>query len=558
MQSTKLARVACLLLIAALLPTAQLAAQDLNAQQRQRLYYEVKPAVVLVWASAAGDINVTVPPATPGFGAVSDGEPIVLQMSATMATFGSGFIVSPDGYIATNGHVIQLFHEPNELQLKAELFVTALESSGFYEREAVVRNVGGGMPLTQQRKIELATRLFPFASFAIQRDLQVYLQNWRNFPAEVKEYSPPIFPFTGRIAVPGATISSGKDVAILKIEGRDFPTVNIGDSNLMAIGGNVTAAGYPGHATFSDHLSPRDPIQASFTRGQIASLKVDVRGTSLIQIDAAVSGGNSGGPILSDRGEVIGMLTMGVGEAFNFAVPAGTVLEFVRSAGVTPQASLFDRIWREGLNHYFRAESETGLRAGDQRAAYRASINSVDEVLRLMPDLPDAVALRQDALRKIESIPADDTGSGNMPQVVGLILLVGLGLVGTGVWMKKRNGVASDGVPMSVAKGGSKAGAQGGRLVVTAGPLQGNQFPVTLRGLKIGRDPESCEIVLTEPTVSREHAVLYLSTNDQGFVIKNLSGTNTTLVNDRAVQEATLRAGDRIKIGTSILNYEPN
>jgi pSer/pThr/pTyr-binding forkhead associated (FHA) protein len=59
--------------------------------------------------------------------------------------------------------------------------------------------------------------------------------------------------------------------------------------------------------------------------------------------------------------------------------------------------------------------------------------------------------------------------------------------------------------------------------------------------------------------VSREHAVLTITGSKNGeasVFIKSLSGTNPTYVNDRAIQEATLKPGDRIKIGNSTLNYE--
>jgi hypothetical protein len=169
-----------------------------------------------------------------------------------------------------------------------------------------------------------------------------------------------------------------------------------------------------------------------------------------------------------------------------------------------------------------------------------------------MPDLPDAVSLRQESIRRRDETGPAAPDSNNMPILIGMLVLAGILLVGLGLWLRRRG--ASPAAPAAVRAGGRGAG----RLVVTAGPLQGNQFTVTARGLKIGRDAASCEIVLTEPTVSREHAMLFISGKDQDFVIKNLSGTNSTLVNDRAVQEATLKPGDRIKIGNSVMSYEAN
>lgn len=553
--SRQLMRMAALVALAMIPAGTRVQAQDLSSQQRERLYYEVKPATVLVWASAAAEINV----AGPADQLTLDGNRILLTLQSQMSGFGSGFLVSPDGYIATNGHVIQLFQEENERQLSAELFYKALEESGFFARPDVLQALNDGAPLPQDVKIALMFELLPYADITIAKNLDVYLQNWRRYPAEVKEYSPPINAFTGRVSVPGLSVQTGKDIAVLKIEGRDFPTMAIGDSDRMSIGNAVSVAGYPGTASFNDYLDPRAPMQASFTRGQVSSLKVDVKGTSLVQIDAAITSGNSGGPVLNDAGLVVGMATLGAEAGFNFAVPTSTINEFIRSAGVNPGSSLFDDHWKRSLDHYYAAVNATSNRAG--REEYQLAINSLDEVLRLMPDLPDGVALRQEALRRRDGLPTGGDGLP-MPVIIGIVAVAGLLLIGIAMYMRNRQATPV----MAMAGGGAIAAApafgggrkqlpNGGRLIVTAGPLQGNSFTVGADGLRIGRDPGNCQIVLSEATVSREHAVLYFDGTNE-FQIRNLSGTNSTYVNDRPVQEATLRPGDRIKIGNSILSYE--
>ena len=536
--------------VGALAARAPALAQDLDSQARQRLYYEVKPAVVLVWASAKAEIHVAGPAAGSREGLQMGGDPVVLDLHAEISTFGSGWLISPEGYLVTNGHVIQLFHEQNEDKLQAELFYAALESSGFFERQ--VRDRGGvaGDALTNDKKIQLMQRLLPFAAFKVEKSLDVYLQNWRRYPAEVKEYSPPIFPFDGRVSIPGLTLATGKDVAVLKIEGRDLPTMTIGNSDRMTIGDAVSVAGYPAVASFNDYLDPRAPMQASFTRGQVSSLKVDVKGSNLVQIDAAISSGSSGGPVMSDNGEVVGMATMGAEvQGFNFAVPTSVISEFVRAAGVTPQTSIFDRTWRAGLDHFYGAASLTGR---GQLDAYQSAIASFDEVLRILPDLPDAVSLRQEAIRRRDEVVPTPEGSPIVLILTG-VLVLGIVLAAAGLWMRKKNAYR----PTRHLVG--KDEKPSGRLVVTSGPLQGNQFPVSARGLRIGRDPGTCQIVLTESTVSREHAMLTVTGAKNGDVsvsIRNLSGTNATFVNDRAIQEAALKPGDRIKIGNSTLSYE--
>jgi pSer/pThr/pTyr-binding forkhead associated (FHA) protein len=147
-----------------------------------------------------------------------------------------------------------------------------------------------------------------------------------------------------------------------------------------------------------------------------------------------------------------------------------------------------------------------------------------------------------------------------------LIVFTGLGvvLVGAGLYMRRqaapaggRPALSSSG-PVLSSSGPSLATlappAAPGTLRVTGGPLAGNTFKVDPTGLRIGRDPAACQIVLSETSVSREHAVI--RPNGGSLSIKNLSGTNPTYVNDRAIQEATLTGGDKVKIGDSVFMVE--
>ncbi len=69
----------------------------------------------------------------------------------------------------------------------------------------------------------------------------------------------------------------------------------------------------------------------------------------------------------------------------------------------------------------------------------------------------------------------------------------------------------------------------------------------------IGRS-KRCVIVLGDPNVSRQHAELRL--RGAAAVIRDLDSTNGTRVNGRTVHETTVRPGDRIELGTTVLRFE--
>jgi hypothetical protein len=63
-----------------------------------------------------------------------------------------------------------------------------------------------------------------------------------------------------------------------------------------------------------------------------------------------------------------------------------------------------------------------------------------------------------------------------------------------------------------------------------------------------------CDIVLTDPNVSRQHAEVRREGGE--FVVRDLDSTNGLRVNGRVAKQATLRAGDRVELGTTELRFE--
>jgi serine protease Do len=113
------------------------------------------------------------------------------------------------------------------------------------------------------------------------------------------------------------------DVAVLKIEGKDFPYLEVGDSSKIELGETVVAIGNP-LGEFEDTLS--SGIISGLSRkikayGGLMSKATSLRG--LIQTDAAINPGNSGGPLVNMEGKAVGINTAMVMGAQNigFAIP---------------------------------------------------------------------------------------------------------------------------------------------------------------------------------------------------------------------------------------------
>jgi len=125
------------------------------------------------------------------------------------------------------------------------------------------------------------------------------------------------------------------------------------------------------------------------TVGRVSGFKLDVGGNRVIQTDAAIIQGNSGGPVFDERGEVIGAATFTslqgdqVVQGFNFLIPVESLREIVQQAGVTPQGeSAFTRLWDRGVGLYVR----------DLHARAYRSMNAASQ---LHPGFPDVERVKE-------------------------------------------------------------------------------------------------------------------------------------------------------------------
>lgn len=113
------------------------------------------------------------------------------------------------------------------------------------------------------------------------------------------------------------------DVAVLKIQNKSFPCLELGDSDKIELGETVVAIGNP-LGEFEDTLSAG--IISGLSRKITAFAGPHARATSLrglIQTDAAINPGNSGGPLVNLAGQAIGLNTAVIMGAQNigFAIP---------------------------------------------------------------------------------------------------------------------------------------------------------------------------------------------------------------------------------------------
>jgi rhodanese-related sulfurtransferase len=347
------------------------------------LLLKVKPAVVLVVTEISVSVRLTCP----------NGSTKRVLLDPTQE-HGTGLVITPDGYIVTNGHVVQAYQDPDDQETRQAAVRQGIGQACIDPTSAKDR---------RQRTMEmLYPKIAPNADVQVTKTLRVVLSNRETFVAEVKAFSPPLNVRPGKQTLGRAAPAqeSGKDVAILKIDARNLPTIALGDSDRVELGQEIHILGFPGVVLYHDLLDKRSGVEASATSGRVSSLKRDTRGAPVIQTDAAASWGNSGGPAVNERGEAVGILTFisltpdetQSVQGFNFLVPANIVKEFAQSANLKLDVpSPFNSVWHEAVRKYAQ---------GDWAAA-QPRLDAAD---RLVPNLADVQRLRAEVqLRLLES-----------------------------------------------------------------------------------------------------------------------------------------------------------
>ena len=536
----------------------------------ERLAMFSKPAVVRIVDGAAGRIWFQ----PPGYqGQAYDVSAIGL---------GSGFFISSNGYIATNAHVVSFTHD-GEDKAKQALFYQMVQQ--------IAQQIGKDPRSLNTSFINEHSTLQSFTLFH-----HVIIPDGTALPFEIKQYGAPT----------GESNDQGKDVAIVKIEVKGAPVLKLADSDKVQLQDHVTVIGYPGAAdTFnSGLLSSKSALEATINDGKISAKKQASSGAPILQTNTAATHGNSGGPVINDQNEVIGLLTFRGDtvngqeiSGFSFIVPSNTVMEYVKSAGTTNDLGPTDNFYREGLNYYW-----------DQY--YSSAIPKFEEVKRLFPQHSEVDRLIQSS----QQLKAEGKERSNFSVwivvgvvVVILLFLLLLILIIAGIMLARRRkkgksagpapAPASDGgkprhpptptpapapaaamahspspAPMPAPAPHIMAGDQGmtidlsrtvaltadvkfpnyGCIQFVSGPLSGQRFDVKPEGDYIGRDGGSAQIVIGDPRISKRH--VWIGVKNGRVVIADQNSRNGTFVNDprsARVSETTLNAGDTVILGES-------
>ena len=260
--------------------------------------------------------------------------------SGTSTGTGTGIILSDDGYIITNAHVVQTEvneyvsnnnrnYNNNPFGGSGDIFDYFFGNGGF-----------GGSYQTKLKQADSVT-------------IVLSTDDETEYEAEIV----------------GADENS--DLAVLKInaEGLDLIPAEFGDSNQLTMGDKAVAIGYPlglGLSTSEGIVSGLNrTLNVELSSGGSASM-------TLIQTDAAINPGNSGGPLINGKGQVIGItsskLVNNSVEGLGFAIPISDAMPLISDlmnkgyvTNTTPQIGITGSDINSAIMRYYNLPVDKGV-----------------------------------------------------------------------------------------------------------------------------------------------------------------------------------------------------
>lgn len=351
MKRTSLVFTATLFALLVLFPVGRnVTAQETGLLDREDIVALTKPAVVRIVQRVKG--TATLPALTIDIRnrsvAVDPTRP-ARAIPVEEVLSGSGFIVSSDGYIVTNSHVVSL--QTTKIDVMTSVVLPALYDSALSlsEQEA------SAFLQDQEATFEFSKKIFAYAAehgmFDVKQDIAVL------DPSSGKEKFDELlaegFPVQV-VSVNDNFYDDDRDIALIKIDRQGLPTLPLGGSDRLGVGRQVFIFGFPATAEFNQ----RNPLESTFTQGVVSALKdSQKKDFKVFQTDAKVSDGSSGGPLVDGDGNVAGIITFQSGQLqgdsgdnFAFAIPVEMVREMIEASGVAIEPSAYGAHLHQGLN----------------------------------------------------------------------------------------------------------------------------------------------------------------------------------------------------------------
>ncbi len=291
-----------------------------------------------------------------------------IKQPEEITSSGTGFLITGDGYVATNCHLIDRDKAFIRRQFILSAFQQITEANiAAFESAWATRFSDQQRSVLYNTYASVYSRLFSMALYDLKKEIFI------EYSADSQSGATMSIKKIAHTIIKGQPMP-GKDIAILKMDGDSaLPTLKIARDDLPRVGEQLFVYGFPGPVTNNNYVSSESAIEPTLTTGIVSALKKSVEGWPLIQMDANINRGSSGGPVCNEKGEVVGLTTFGsiensggLAAGLNFAIPVSILEEYLDSADVIAHPSDVSLIFEDAVIFYDRENYKEALRKFQQ------------------------------------------------------------------------------------------------------------------------------------------------------------------------------------------------
>lgn len=260
---------------------------------------------------------------------------------------GTGFLASPDGYLLTARHVVTA--DSDVRKSFAHLGATAFSRSEsrrwlkgyakFDPSNDAVQSLDDAIATYTAKRVKVHVS-GPSVKVVLGVASADGTRVGKSYPAEVAYRS-------------GAAL--GEDVAVIRMHAGDqMPSLALAATSPVQ-GDSIYLDGFPALPDGSKAAL----LQPTLTSGQITAVKANKAGIQQLQTDAGASPGSSGGAMLNQQGEVVGILVSGARDSNgsslgqNYAMPLDSVRDALSRSGANPVAGQTTTLYDQGLDSFY-------------------------------------------------------------------------------------------------------------------------------------------------------------------------------------------------------------
>ncbi|HEX2316073.1 MAG TPA: serine protease, partial [Thermomonospora sp.] len=275
----------------------------------------------------------------------------------------TGWWVTPDGYMVTGAHCVK----PDTEELSQTFAKQALDQINKQDVADLIRSIaqeGQASDANIQKATEIVVK-FNAKHLRIGQTSQAtaVLQSVQGGGVDKTAKELPVEVVAAGESYPG------KDVAVLKVNGQqNLPTLELGADDDVQVGDTLYIDGFPGTVTNNGTLSLDSKLQPTFTQGPYNAQRSTQTGVPYFQTQAPAYGGNSGGPVFSDSGRVVGILIAGLNDSDGqsaqnqqLVLPVSVVKEKLNEKNVKPVTSNTTVTYNKALDSYFKRHYKRAL-----------------------------------------------------------------------------------------------------------------------------------------------------------------------------------------------------